>query len=327
MNNTNANANTPPEQEQEQEQEQPRLQPKEQQQEPQRHSIYELDSQSIATTTTLSPPSSAHPHRGSSYAPGRQQQNATYQPTYQPTRATPQQGPYRLSTQTLPLDSINSPPSRRGKLLVFEGLDRSGKSTQCALLVEHLISQGDRVEHVRFPNRTTPIGQILNAYLSGATEVEDHVVHLLFSANRWEMASQISRWIADGVTVVVDRYYYSGCVYTAAKALPGLGLEWARHPDVGLPRPDLCVFLDVSPETAAARGGFGGEKYEQTDFQARVRELFEVMWRHPDEENDVVVVNADRSMEDVERTIRKWARLASQRVDQEDIPLGLVRSW
>jgi hypothetical protein len=58
-----------------------------------------------------------------------------------------------------------------------------------------------------------------------------------------------------------------------------------------------------------------------------VRELFEVMWRHPDEENDVVVVNADRSMEDVERTIRKWARLASERVDREDIPLGLVRSW
>lgn len=231
-----------------------------------------------------------------------------------------------MSTQTLSLDA-HTAPSRRGKLLVFEGLDRSGKSTQCALLVEHLISQGDRVEHVRFPNRTTPIGQILNAYLSGATEVEDHVVHLLFSANRWEMAAQISRWVAEGVTVVVDRYYYSGCVYTAAKALPGLGLEWARHPDVGLPRPDLCVFLDVSPETAAARGGFGGEKYEQTEFQARVRELFEVMWRHPDEENDVVVVNADRSMEDVERTIRKWARLASERVDREDIPLGLVRAW
>lgn len=321
MDNTNT-TNTPPEQEQEQQQQQ-QQQLKEPQQEPQRHSIYELDSQSIATTTTLSPPASAHPNRGSSYAPGRQQQTAA---TYQPTYRTPQQGPYRLSTQTLPLDAITT-PSRRGKLLVFEGLDRSGKSTQCALLVEHLISQGDRVEHVRFPNRTTPIGQILNAYLSGATEVEDHVVHLLFSANRWEMASQISRWIVDGVTVVVDRYYYSGCVYTAAKALPGLGLEWARHPDVGLPRPDLCVFLDVSPETAAARGGFGGEKYEQTDFQARVRELFEVMWRHPDEENDVVVVNADRSMEDVERTIRKWARLASERVDREDIPLGLVRSW
>ena len=305
------NTNTSPEQQQE---EQPQ---------PQRHSVYELDSQSISTTTTLSPPASAHPHRGSSYAPGRQQQNAA---TYQPTHRTPQQGPYRLSTQTLPLNAITT-PSRRGKLIVFEGLDRSGKSTQCALLVEHLISQGDRVEHVRFPNRTTPIGQVLNAYLSGATEVEDHVVHLLFSANRWEMASQISRWITEGVTVVVDRYYYSGCVYTAAKALPGLGLEWARHPDVGLPRPDLCVFLDVSPETAASRGGFGGEKYEQTDFQARVRELFEVMWRHPDEENDVVVVNADRSMEDVERTIRKWARLASERVDREDIPLGLVRSW
>lgn len=168
---------------------------------------------------------------------------------------------------------------------------------------------------------------MINAYLSGESEVEDHVVHLLFSANRWEVAPQITRWIAEGVTVVIDRYYYSGCVYSAAKQIPGLGLEWARHPDVGLPRPDLCIFLDVSPETASQRGGYGGEKYEQTDFQARVRELFEVMWRHPDEENDVVVVNADRGMEDVERTIQKWARLASERVDKQDLALGTVRPW
>ncbi|GAB7329090.1 hypothetical protein MBLNU13_g00924t1 [Cladosporium sp. NU13] len=290
---------------------------------PNSQKVYELDAQSIATTT-LSTPSSAHPNRVSSYAPG-QLQRTNYSQPQQQTRS-PQQGPYRLSTQTLP-NSDATHPSKRGKLLVFEGLDRSGKSTQCALLVEHLLSRGDRVEHVRFPNRSTPIGQMLNAYLNGQSDVEDHVVHLLFSANRWEMAPQISRWIAEGVTVVVDRYYYSGCVYSAAKAIPGLGLEWARHPDVGLPRPDLCIFLDVSPETAAQRGGYGGEKYEQTDFQARVRELFEVMWRHPDEENDVVVVNADRSMEDVERTILKWARLASERVDREEIPLGAVRPW
>lgn len=289
---------------------------------PHKEKVYELDAQSIATSVQ-STPTSAHPNRVSSYAPGKLQQSANFD---LPPVRSPQQGPYRLSTQTLPLPG-SGPPSKRGKLLVFEGLDRSGKSTQCALLVEHLLSRGDRVEHVRFPNRSTPIGQMLNAYLSGQSEVEDHVVHLLFSANRWEMAPQITRWIAEGVTVVVDRYYYSGCVYSAAKAIPGLGLEWARHPDVGLPRPDLCIFLDVSPETAAQRGGFGGEKYEQTEFQARVRELFEVMWRHPDEENDVVVVNADRGMEDVERTILKWARLASERVDREEIPLGVVRPW
>lgn len=232
-----------------------------------------------------------------------------------------------MSTQTLQSEAGPATLSKRGKLLVFEGLDRSGKSTQCALLVERLRERGDRVEHVRFPNRSTPIGQMINSYLAGESEVEDHVVHLLFSANRWEMAPQITRWIAEGVTVVVDRYYYSGCVYSAAKQIPGLGLEWARHPDVGLPRPDLCIFLDVSPETASQRGGFGVEKYEQTDFQARVRELFEVMWRHPDEENDVVVVNADRGMEDVERTIQKWARLASERVDKQDLALGTVRPW
>ncbi|KAM0723608.1 hypothetical protein Q7P37_000596 [Cladosporium fusiforme] len=288
--------------------------------EPQKQKVFELDAQSIATTTFSTTPSSAHPNRVSSFAPGSQHQ----QPL--PHRS-PQEGPYRLSTQTLPGTAVSPTFSKRGKLIVFEGLDRSGKSTQCALLVERLRERGDRVEHVRFPNRSTPIGQMINSYLSGQSEVEDHVVHLLFSANRWELAPQITRWIAEGVTVVVDRYYYSGCVYSAAKQIPGLGLEWARHPDVGLPRPDLCVFLDVSPETASQRGGYGGEKYEQTDFQSRVRELFEVMWKHPDEENDVVVVNADRGMEDVERTIQKWARLASERVDRQDLALGTVRPW
>ena len=293
--------------------------------------VFELDSTSVSSiastpsqlsvaTTSLS---SVQPRDRvvSSFAPGQQQHYHPYRPS-----PPPQEGPYRLQSQVT-LTGNAAIASTRGKLIVFEGLDRSGKSTQCALLVERLRERGDRVEHLRFPNRTTPIGQMLNAYLAGESEVEDHVVHLLFSANRWEMAPQIIKLIAESVTVVVDRYYYSGCVYSAAKQIPGLGLEWARHPDVGLPRPDLCIFLDVSPETASQRGGFGGELYERTDMQIRVRELFEVLLGHKDEENDVVIVNADRDVADVERTIQKWVRLASERVDRQDLELGTVRVW
>ena len=56
---------------------------------------------------------------------------------------------------------------------------------------------------------------------------------------------------------MVDRYYYSGIVYSAAKKRPDLSLQWAKAPEVGLPKPDLVIFLDVDTETAKARGGFG----------------------------------------------------------------------
>ncbi|KAJ4329582.1 Thymidylate kinase, partial [Ascochyta clinopodiicola] len=147
----------------------------------------------------------------------------------------------------------------RGKLIVFEGLDRAGKTTQCRMLAEALRKDGQKVEFMRFPDRTTPIGQMINSYLAGETAQEDHVIHLLFSANRWEAVPKILSLINAGTTIILDRYYYSGAVYSAAKQNPSMPLSWCRAPDIGLPRPDLCVFLDISAEAAAKRGGFGTE--------------------------------------------------------------------
>ncbi|PNS21103.1 thymidylate kinase [Sphaceloma murrayae] len=170
----------------------------------------------------------------------------------------------------------------RGKLIVLEGLDRAGKSTQCTKLVERLASSGHKVKHVKFPDRSTPIGIMIDNYLRGQNQQEDHVIHLLFSANRWEAAQSIEEAIGAGVTVVVDRYIYSGCVYSAAKRNPTLDLRWARHPEEGLPRPDICLFLELSPEIAAQRGGWGEERYEKKELQDRVRELFNEMKSSPD---------------------------------------------
>lgn len=74
--------------------------------------------------------------------------------------------------------------------------------------------------------------------------------------------------------MLCDRYYHSGIVYSAAKQNPTLSLSWARAPDVGLPRPDLVLFLDLDEVQARARGGWGGEAYEKAEMQRRVRELF-----------------------------------------------------
>ncbi|KAI4636165.1 hypothetical protein J4E83_001119 [Alternaria metachromatica] len=214
----------------------------------------------------------------------------------------------------------------RGKLIVFEGLDRAGKSTQCQMLVEDLQNDGIKVRHMRFPDRTTPIGQMINSYLSGQSDQDDHVIHLLFSANRWEAVPSIQADLAAGTTIIVDRYYYSGCVYSAAKQNPSMSLEWCRKPEVGLPRPDLCLFLDISADDAAKRGGYGTEKYEKKEIQDRVRELFETMMQKKEGE-DFVRIDAGESMTDVAAKIRQEVDRCIERVAKGQLPLGTVEGW
>jgi dTMP kinase len=105
-----------------------------------------------------------------------------------------------------------------------------------------------------------------------------------------------------------------------------LDLEWARHPEEGLPRPDLCVFLDIGSEEAAKRGGYGEEKYERKEMQDRVRELFDVLMEKKDGE-DFVRIDAGRELEDVHGSVMEAVRTAMERVDREDVPLRFVKPW
>lgn len=99
--------------------------------------------------------------------------------------------------------------------------------------------------------------------------------------------------------MVIDRYFYSGIVYSAAKGDPTLGLEWARGMEVGLPLPDLCLFLDVAPGVVVGRGGFGGERYETGGMQERVRGGFLALMGGVDG-GGMRVVDAGRGVEVVE---------------------------
>ncbi|KAF3009520.1 Thymidylate kinase [Curvularia kusanoi] len=137
---------------------------------------------------------------------------------------------------------------------------------------------------------------------------------------------KIKAAIEAGTTVVIDRYYYSGIVYSAAKQNPSMSLEWCRHPDVGLPRPDMVLFLHISAEEAAKRGGFGTERYEKKELQDRVRGLFEEV-RARREGEDFVVVDAGGSVEEVQGRIRGKVKGCMERVDGEGAGLGVVGGW
>eukprot|EP00762_Andalucia_godoyi_P007683 ANDGO_07936.mRNA.1 Thymidylate kinase len=166
----------------------------------------------------------------------------------------------------------------RGLFVVLEGVDRCGKSTQARLLTSKLaeLFGSSRVLSMNFPNRsaaTSTTGPMIHAYLSSAQcELEDHVIHLLFSANRWEQAGAIRKLLDQGSHIVCDRYAYSGVCFSAAK---GMDKDWCMAPDRGLPRPDAVIFLSLRPSDAGHRAGFGGERYEKVEFLERVDRMFQ----------------------------------------------------
>ena len=139
----------------------------------------------------------------------------------------------------------------RGALVVLEGLDRSGKSSQCSRLVSYLKGQGISAELWRFPDRTTDVGQMISAYLTNTSQFDDHTIHLLFSANRWEKRSLMEAKLNSGTTLIVDRYSYSGVAFSSAK---GLDIEWCKAPETGLLAPDLVLYLDIAPEPQREEG-------------------------------------------------------------------------
>eukprot|EP00270_Netrium_digitus_P015934 TRINITY_DN5638_c0_g1_i3.p1 TRINITY_DN5638_c0_g1~~TRINITY_DN5638_c0_g1_i3.p1 ORF type:complete len:253 (-),score=62.28 TRINITY_DN5638_c0_g1_i3:83-841(-) len=182
----------------------------------------------------------------------------------------------------------------RGALLVVEGLDRSGKTTQCAELVRSLAAMGHSVLGLRFPDRSSPSGQQISAYLRDSTNcTDDHEIHRLFALNRLEKMDEMQHLLLSGTSLVVDRYSYSGVAFSAAK---GLDIQWCKNMEEGLLAADAVLYLDILPEVAARRGGFGEERYETLDFQRKVAEKYnllkDVSWKVVDASNTTSEVQA-----------------------------------
>ena len=150
-----------------------------------------------------------------------------------------------------------------------------------------------------------------------------------------DSSNTIRELLSSGTSIICDRYYHSGIVYSAAKNNPSLNLQWAHAPEHGLPRPDRVVFLDLDEEQAKKRGGWGGEVYEKAEMQKRVKELFWALseggkgekakelgmdggsWTQ--EQEDLAVVDAGRSVEDVAEGIWVKVRETVERVGRGEL--------
>ncbi len=149
-----------------------------------------------------------------------------------------------------------------GKLVVIEGLDGSGKSTQLALLPQNLAAVGIACKTVSFPDYDDPSSTLVKMYLGGefgqnAGDVNAHAATLFYTVDRY--ASFRRHWEAEytaGGLIVAGRYTTSNAVHQTAKLPPE---EWETYLDwlydleyqkIGIPRPDAVIFLDMPPEVS-----------------------------------------------------------------------------
>ena len=140
---------------------------------------------------------------------------------------------------------------QKGKIIVLEGLDKSGKTTQVHLLQDYLNHRfPGQIELFSFPDYSTNIGQEIRSFLDGKVHYNAETKHMLLSANRWEKKDKILKASMSGKTIILNRYYQSNIAYGLAN---GLNIEWLTMLDKGMPKEDVTIVLDVSPRVSYLR--------------------------------------------------------------------------
>ena len=199
---------------------------------------------------------------------------------------------------------------KKGRFIVFEGIDGAGKSTQIELLAAHLQSQGRRVYRTAEPTESVT-GGLLRDALGGVSMRTTCEMAALFVLDRIfhnvNPVNGIEKMLADGVDVICDRYYYSSMAYQGSLTDP----EWVKNMNLNCPeirRPDICIFLDLTPEQSMARiskGRVTTEIYETEEQLTRVRNRFLSVIESLSDCDNIQTVNAARPIEDIQADIRR----------------------
>ena len=191
-----------------------------------------------------------------------------------------------------------------GKIIVFEGIDKAGKTTQAKLLEKKL---GSKCVRIDFPDYSTPVGKEIKQFLDGKRNYPDEVKMMLLSANRWEKKGEIEKMASKGTTVIMNRYYQSNLVYGISK---GLKLDWLLSLDKGLPKADLVIVIDIRPKTLVSRSKNVVDTFEKDlELIRRVKKNYRILankfnWRIVEGEKSVNEVHGQ-----VLRIVRKFVKI------------------
>ena len=189
----------------------------------------------------------------------------------------------------------------RGRLIVLEGIDGSGTTTQTERLVEHLRRRGRTAVSTREPS-AGPVGRLLREVLLGHHRISRDVsldgrtMALLFAADRLDhLQREVEPLLAAGNDVVSDRYLMSSLAYQAEEA----DREWVALLARGVRPPDLTILLDIPIEVAARRRLLAGrpeERYDADSYLGRVADNYRRLARA---DASAVILDGSAAREDV----------------------------
>lgn len=178
----------------------------------------------------------------------------------------------------------------KGKFIVIEGVDCTGKTTQAKLLGDRLSRNGSKVKMLDFPAYDTATGQFLTKYLKGElgslNKVSPYLATLLYSADRYQFAEENQKALDDGWILIANRYTQSNMAYQGAKfkgAKRQEFMRWVNLVESNMPQPDDVVYLDlpvkVSQKLLSNREGIKGagkdDIYENDiDYRKKVRKCY-----------------------------------------------------
>jgi dTMP kinase len=189
----------------------------------------------------------------------------------------------------------------KGKIIVIEGTDKAGKTSQSRLLAETLKASGKVCVILDFPDYTTPIGIEIKAFLEGKRDYPPEVKHLLFSANRWEKKKEIESMLENGTIIVMNRYWQSNLVYGVAN---GMDVNWLLRLDKGLPKENIVFVILVNPSVSAKRAEMQDAFESDPQLAAKAYENYlkfakQFRWR---------IIDGSKSKEQVHQEIMKIIR-------------------
>lgn len=193
---------------------------------------------------------------------------------------------------------------KKNLFIAFEGIDGSGKSTQVKLLTEKLRKMGHKV-YSTFEPTDSPIGSIIRNIFNHSIEADHRVIAALFVADRLDhllnKTNGILKKMEEGYTVITDRYYFSSYAYHGTH----MSLDWvieANSLSAELLRPDLNIYIDISPDLGMKRlnnGRSSIELYETKENLRKVRDKYLESIELLKYKEHIFVTDGNRSPEEI----------------------------
>lgn len=192
----------------------------------------------------------------------------------------------------------------KGRFIVFEGIDGSGKTTQAHMLAEYLEKNGRRAALTAEPT-ALPTGLALREALGGKVKRTECQMAVMFVddriAHNVHPTEGIGALLDNGIDVICDRYYYSTLAYQGQST----DYAWVKSMNLNCPeirKPDLCIYIDLLPSQSLeriSRGRDSVEIYENLDTLTKVREQFLSVISDLKLTDNIRIIDGYRSIEDI----------------------------